>query len=101
MTPEHMVHAKAFALRPIRVDVRNNRFINYEGTTFPKNPWQGCELYLRRVAALFGLTEDGDGPLAIDVLGENGDILQTFSISSKAFEYLRRSLKFKREPEGE
>ena len=94
------VHPQAFALRPIRVDSEKNVFINYEGTTFPSHPRDGCEMYLRR-AALFGLIEDGDGPLGIDVLDENGDILQTFTITRDGFEYLRRSLKFRREPTNE
>jgi hypothetical protein len=90
-------HPKAFALRPVRMDVKNNCFINYEGTTFPKNPKAGCEMYLRRAAICGGFVEDGDGPLGIDVLAENGDILQTFTVSKAGFEYLRRCLRFRRE----
>jgi hypothetical protein len=86
---------KAFALRPLRIDVKNNAFIHYEATTWPANPYAGCEMMLRRVA-LFGVASD-DSSVAVDVLAENGDILDTIPIPRHGFEYLRRVLKFKRE----
>lgn len=91
-----VLNAAAFALRPVRVDVRNNRFINFKAITFPANPREGCELYLRR-ASMFGLIEDGEGLLNIDVLSHDGDILQTFAITQPGFEYLRQKLRFRRE----
>jgi hypothetical protein len=86
---------KAVALRPLRIDVKNNVFVHYEATTWPANPHRGCEMMLRRVA-LFGKASE-DSPVAVDVLAENGDILDTIPIPRRAFEYLRRVLKFKRE----
>ncbi|MHB1674641.1 MAG: hypothetical protein ACYCSP_10365 [Acidobacteriaceae bacterium] len=62
-----VIDAGSFALRPFRTDAQHNEFVNYEAITFPEHPKAGCDLYLRRVA-LFGLVEDGDGPLGIDVL---------------------------------
>lgn len=55
-------------------------------------------MYLRRLAAFGFIEDESASPLAIDVLSENGDILDTVTISRAGFEYLRRSLKFKREP---
>ena len=91
----------AFALRPIRIDVRNNCFINYAGTTFPNDPQAGCSMYLRRAAICGGLVLGGEGPLGIDVLDKNGDILETFTISRAGFEYLRRHLEFRRERDAD
>lgn len=89
------VDSKAFALRPVRVDVKNDRFINYEGTTFPKNPQGGCCLMVRRLSA-FGLIVNYSD-FVLDVLDEEGDIIQDFSISKRGFDYLRAKLKFRRE----
>jgi hypothetical protein len=96
------LNEKAFALRPIRVDVKRNEFVNYEGTTFPRHPAAGCDMYLRRLAA-FGclLSKESFSPLAVDVLDAGGDILDTFPISKEGFEYLRRQLRFRRDtPQG-
>ena len=76
------------------MDVRNNRFVNYEGTTFPRDPRAGCDLYLRRLQAC-GFIADEASPLAVDVLSEDGDLLQTIPISRGGFEYLRSKLKFR------
>lgn len=88
----------AHALRPVRMREKQNDFVYYTGTTFPDGPWQGCELYLRRCCA-FGYLKD-EGTLTIDVLNENGDIVQEFPITRKGFEYLRRVLKFRVEKES-
>lgn len=90
-------HPKAFALRPMRINERKDIFVYYEATTFPKNPRAGCDMYLRRVELMGGFAENGEGPRGIDVLDEDGSILQTFTVSRRGFEYLRRTLKFRRE----
>jgi hypothetical protein len=87
---------EAVALRPVRMDEKNNRFIHYEAITFPKNPYAGCELYLRRCSA-FGHLQRDDGNLMIDVLDEEGDIIAEYDINRRGFEYLRAKLKFRRE----
>jgi hypothetical protein len=95
-----LTHPKAHALRPIRVDVKRNCFINYEATTFPNDPRGGCDMYLRRLKAfghILDSAEPVDGSLAVDVLDENGDIVDTLAISAHGFKYLRRQLKFRRE----
>jgi hypothetical protein len=83
----------AFALRPVRMMVKQNRFRFYSAITFPNGPWKGCELYLRRCKAFGYLTDDGTG-LTIDVLDEAGNILQGFSVTRTGFDYLRQKLKF-------
>lgn len=89
------VESRAFALRPVRVDTHRNIFVNYDGTTFPRNPRAGCDITVRRLAAFGFIVEDSD--LILDVLDEQGDILQELFLSRDGFEYLRRTLKFKRE----
>jgi hypothetical protein len=90
----------AFALQPVRMDEERNTFLYYEATTFPKNPYTGCEMYLRRCMAFGYLKDDGHG-LTIDVLNEDGDIIQDYPITRDGFEYLRRNFKFKREPSSD
>lgn len=99
MGSERKLVLDAVALRPVRLDVKRDTIIFYEATTFPRNPWAGCELYLRRCRA-FGFLENDDARLLIDVLNADGDIVQDFPVNRKGFEYLRRTLKFKRERGG-
>lgn len=82
------------ALRPVRIDRKNDCFINYTATTFPGNPFAGCELYMRR-AAIGGKVGCDQSDLMIDFLDKDGDILGEVSIDRKAFEYLHRTLKFR------
>lgn len=91
----------AHALRPFRVDEKRNRFVHYEASTFPVDPRAGCDTIMRRAAVCGPVVENGDGQLGVDVLNADGDIVQTFSVSRGVFEYLRRTLKFRREPTGE
>lgn len=83
----------AHALRAIRLVVKNNDIRNYTAVTF-ENPYQGCELWLRRCNAFGYLNVVDDAMTNIDVLDKKGDILETYPISRKGFNYLRRSLKF-------
>lgn len=85
------LHPDAVALRPVRVMGEEMRL--YTATTFPDGPWRGCELTLRRCMAFGYLVEESD--LIIDVLDENGDIIQDYSVSRDGFEYLRRVLQFR------
>jgi hypothetical protein len=94
---EETLHPKAHAIQPVRMDERANAFIYYEATTFPKGPWRGCEWTLRQLRA-FGFLKDDGSNLVLDILDEEGDILQDFPITRKGFEYLRRRWKFEREP---
>lgn len=85
----------AFALRPVRF-IGKDTIVNYTATTFPQDPYGGCEITMRRCEA-FGYLKDPHPDLLIDVLGEDGSIIQGFGISKKGFEYLRRALRFVRD----
>lgn len=87
-----MLPETAHALRPIRILEKQNEIRNYEATTF-KNPLRGCRLYMNRCKQM-GWLKDG-GNLAIDVLDADGDILDTFPITRRGFNYLRGKLKFR------
>lgn len=92
------VHADGVALRPIRVDHKNNLYICFDGVTWDKNQHGMCDMWLRRAAVCGELVDGGSGPLGIDILDKDGDIVQTLTISKRGFEYLRAKLKFRREP---
>ncbi len=90
----------AHALRPMRID-RNEDPVHYEATTFPRGPYAGCELQIRRMEC-FGMLANRDGPLQgswfLDVLDEQGDILETLEvIGQRAVKYMRRTLHMRRE----
>jgi hypothetical protein len=80
----------AYALRPVRIV--GDEFRVYEAVTFQDNPWQGCELYLRRCKSM-GMI--GGDYATIDVLNEAGDIIQDYQVCRAGFRYLRGQLKFK------
>lgn len=82
---------EAFAIRPVRVV--SGQLREYEAVTFPDNPWQGCEMWLRRCRA-FGYLAGGEYAV-IDILSANGDIIQDFQVSKDGFNYLRDKLKFR------
>lgn len=82
---------RAVALRPVRA--LKDGFRYYEATTF-ENPWQGCEMYLRRCAA-FGMLKADDGHIVLDVLDEHGDVVQDFPLTREGLRYLRREFRFK------
>ena len=89
----------AHALRPMRID-RHENPIHYEATTFPSGPYAGCELLVRRMEC-FGMLTKRDGALHgswfLDVLDEEGDILDTLEVGGNGVKYMRRTLYFKRE----
>jgi hypothetical protein len=89
------LNSEAFALRPTRINEKKNELIYYDAITFPNGPYAGCDVYLRRVA-LFGLSESRLCDVGLDVLNENGDIVQELYVTKKGFEYLRRCLKFRK-----
>jgi hypothetical protein len=101
--PDHPIAASlppnAHALRPMRID-RNENPVHYPATTFPGRAFAGCELQIRRMECFSMLTKR-DGPLQgswfLDVLDEQGDILDTLEVNSKGVKYLRRTLFMKRE----
>jgi hypothetical protein len=58
-------------------------------------------VYLRRASICGGVILGGEGPLGLDVLDKDGDLIDTYTLSNAAFKYLRRCLKFKRERPGD
>lgn len=89
---------EAVALRPVRFLPEKNQIRYYEAITFPRDPFGGCSMYLRR--CLGNLIEDGSN-LTIDVLDAAGDIIQEYPITREGFEYLRRTLKFRVDKESQ
>lgn len=80
----------AFALRPVRIIADELR--EYDAITFPGNPRGGCSMYLRRCQ---GQLLDDDSDCMIDVINKDWDIIAEYPITTKGFEYLRRTLKFR------
>ena len=88
----------AVALRPVRMDVKNNRFIFYETISWRQLPAAILDMYLRRLRACgYIVKEDNQSPFALDLLDEQDDILDTVIIDRRGFEYLRSQLRFRRE----
>lgn len=97
MTINQQLHQRAHALRPVRI--LNGEAVHYTATTFPAAPRSGCERLLRQAEVTGDLGKVGK-PLAdtwIDVLAENGDILQEFPSGPKSFGFIRRKTKAVRE----
>jgi hypothetical protein len=90
-----ILHPEAYGLQPVRI-IRDELRV-YEAVTFPKatTRWSGCERQLRILRATGGLKDDGSHCL-LDVLNEDGDIVQDIRITLAAFNYLRRTWKFRR-----
>lgn len=91
---EEAIQATAHALRPARLV--HDELRHFTGTTFPSNAYAGCVRTLRLLELVKGIA-DRDALQWIDVLAENGDILHEVPVTTKGFEYLRRTLKFVRE----
>ena len=94
MAGQETMQATAHALRPARMV--HGELRHFTGTTFPNGPYDGCVRTLRLLELVNGFA-DGDAAQWIDVLAENGDILHEVPVTTKGFEYLRRTLKFERE----
>lgn len=60
--------------------------------TFPANPYQGCEHMIRMARAVGFVTDSAAGAYAaLDVLGADGDLIQTFGIPTTiAFHWFKR-----------
>lgn len=84
------------AMRLVRTDARNNRFVYYEGITFPGGPRSGCDMYLRRASICGKIGDAGIGSdYTLDILNENGDILEELPIERKAARYLIEKLRIR------
>jgi hypothetical protein len=89
------VHPEAHALSAFRV-LPNGNGRAYSATFFPRDPWAGLEQFIRQGHAVGAIKSNGDGPdyAVLDVLNEEGDIVQDFTIpTADAFQQVRRRLK--------
>lgn len=86
------LHPSAHALTVFRI-LPNGEGRAYTATTFPEGPWQGCEHFLRMCRKV-GWLGAVDGSYAVlDVLNENGDIVQDVGIrDASAFQQIKRRL---------
>lgn len=83
-------------LRLVRCDERNNRFVYYEGVTFPDSDTRAsCDMYLRRASICGKIGEGVKSAYTIDVLDGNGDILVELPAERKAARYLIEKLKIR------
>ena len=80
---------------------------NYTATTFPSDPYAGCEQFIRtcrKLGYLRPIRTDADisGYYAVlDVLDRYGDIVQDFAIpTATAFRYIYRKLNLRLERAG-
>ena len=68
----------------------------YTAVTFPQDPWRGCERFVRTCLALGWVRHAGwerDPYGVLDVLDEDGDIVQDYAIpSAKAFQRIKCKL---------
>lgn len=87
----------AAGLRPVRL--RGEKDLTLYTPTFFTKRWAGTELTLARMNC-FGMFDNPHPDLMLDVLDENGDIVQDFAINRKGFEYLRRILRFRLDHEA-
>jgi hypothetical protein len=92
---DHILDKNAHALRVCRLLKSKDEIRYYEPITFPKDPYKGCELYLRRCEVFGYILTNSSSPYLIDVFDKEGDIIQDFEISKNGFKYLQKELKFK------
>lgn len=74
----------------------------YTATTFPRDPWQGCERTIRTAMRVGRLTERVTAASygVLDVLDQEGDIVQDYGVpDSISFSWLKRRLDLRVEAE--
>lgn len=100
MSPEAQPHSdrcnvaeNAYALTLFR-GLANGDGRAYTATTFPRNPWAGCERFIRIARRVGWLTDDIDAAYGVlDVLDADGDIIQDFGVlDSRSFQQIKRRL---------
>ena len=94
---------RAVALTAFRI-LPNGEGRQYTATTFPKGPWQGCERMIRMARYVGFVSGPGshDGYAILDVLSEDGDVIQDFTITSaRGFQWLKRKLHWQVEREDD
>lgn len=84
---------KAHALALFRI-LPNGEGRKYTATTFPANPWAGCERFIRTCYAVGMLGGDPETSYAVlDVIDADHDIVQDFPIpNANAFQWIKKKL---------
>lgn len=94
------LHSAAHALTVFRIVKGEGRA--YTATTFPQDPWQGCERFVRMARKVGWLCPPSESYAVLDVLNEDGDIVQDFGIrDARAFQQIKRRLDLRVEAEDE
>lgn len=88
-----ILSTKAHALRLFRV-LPNGEARSYTATTFPRNPYQGCERFVRMCCAFGYLAgADSDSYGVLDVLNVDGDIIGDYGVpTARAFAWIKKKL---------
>jgi len=93
--------ADAVALTVLR-ELPSGRCRQYTATTFPQNPWAGCERFVR-TCWFVGFVRDCTDEKAyalLDAINEDGDVVETWDVTSaRAFRYIYRKLNLRVEHE--
>ena len=89
------------ALRLVRCDEKNNRFIYYEGVTFVDRPRATIEMYLRRARVCGDIGPGVESNYTVDLLDGDGDILDELKIERRAARYLVEKLRLRVEQEAQ
>lgn len=92
---------RAHAVSAFRV-LANGTGRQYSAVWFPKRPRGGIEQLLRQARAFGNVRPQGwDAYALLDILDENGDIIQDYTIpNAKAFRWWYRKLDLRVEDEG-
>jgi hypothetical protein len=86
------IPAEAHALTLFRI-LPNGEGRCYTATTFPLDPYQGCERTVRMARAVGWIKESGESYGLLEVLDEHGDILTDFDIpTAAAFAAIKKKL---------
>lgn len=103
MTAENLP-AGAVALRPVVVDDKNDRFINYSATTFKGDARHGCEIAVAHLLHRGFITKECPGAscrshAVLDVLDDDGMIIADFHLTREGLQFLRREWNIGPRPE--
>lgn len=87
------VPAEAHALTLFRI-LKNGKGRTYSATTFPQDPYAGCERTIRMARAVGWITQDGSESYGLlEVIDASGDILTDYEIpTASAFAQLKKRL---------
>lgn len=85
------LHEDAYALQFMRVIKGKDEGRYYTPLYFPESPRSRLAGFLNRLRLFNG----GEDYATLDILDEEGDIIQDFVVSRDGFKYAQRTLKFR------